>query len=379
MENYLGQKHLIAKDMPIYNIIKNRYFCSFVLYGNPGIGKTTLANIIVEKLQVGATSINATSLSMSQLEEIIKLSRMHEKFFIIIDEIHRLDTRKQNFLLQHLEKDNIFIIGTTTENPSYELNSALRSRMHLFQLLPVNQEDIIDGLKKINNDFNLEIYEAIHDISTGDVRRALLIFDYIINNNKNITIDEIYTQFSKSVVYDKNKNNHYDLISALQKSIRASDCNAAIFYLAKLLINGDYISIKRRLLVIAYEEIGLGNPNLLSRVKSAIDSFDVVGMPEGEIILANVVIDLCLSPKSTSTYIAMREAMEDAKFYNNEQVPLHFVYNQPHGATYDKEKTKTMNNLPAKLRNKKYFIPQESSSYENILAKNYYEIERKRK
>lgn len=379
LNNYLGQKHLIGENKPIYNMIKNKYFCSFVLYGNPGIGKTTLANLITTNLKVSSTTVNATSVTSEELKEIVKLSRMSDQFYIIIDEIHRLDTRKQNYLLPHLEKDNLFIIGTTTENPHYALNSALRSRMHLFQLLQVERDEIISGLKQINATLNAEIYDTVYEISTGDVRKALSIFDYIINNDIDITRGEILLQFSSSIIYDKNKDHHHDLISAFQKSIRASDVNASLFYLARLLISGDFIALKRRLLVITYEDIGLGNPALLARVKIAFDAFDVVGMPEGQLILANVVVDLCLSPKSMSTHDAILEAFEDAKKYANEPIPVHLISNQPHKTAYDKEKTKTSINIPYKLKDKKYYKPTDSSSYEIALAKNYYEIERKRR
>ncbi len=386
LEDYIGQKHLIGTNGPITKMINNNHFQSIILYGNPGIGKTTLANIIAKNLNLPIFNSNASDLSSKELKEISDSTIIHKKIVLIMDEIHRLDTRKQNFLLPYLEDEKIYIIGTTTENPYYSVNAALRSRLLLFKLHPIEKQDLIYGLYKINLDinqnkiFNQEIYETIYHISAGDVRMSTNILKFLLTNYELNEIDNnlIMNLFETNVVYDKTDTNHHDLLSAFQKTIRAGDVNAAIHYLARLLKVGDHGSLLRRLEVIAYEDIGLGNPNACMRTRLAIDGFKAVGMPEGRIILENTVIDLCLSPKSTSAHDAILMAFDDIDNNLIDAIPSNITYNQPEHDKYDRNKVKKLDNLPKNLKGRKYFISHESSTYERALNQNHLNIESKK-
>ncbi len=377
--DFIGQKHLLGKQGPITKIIENKKMYSFIFYGPPGIGKTTLANIIIEQLDYPFFLRNGATIKLEELREIIKTSQLNGPPIILLDEVHRLDKRIQNFLLPYLENGQIFLIGTTTENPFFVLNAALRSRLLLFNFKPIFKDDLIDGLKKNNlllfknKILSSEILLTIYNISNGDVRMSLNIQNFILTN---YTLDEIsskflYELFEPNFIYDKNESNHYDLLSAFQKSIRASDVNASMHYLARLLRSGDISSLLRRLIVIAYEDIGLGNPNACSRTTIAVQAFEQVGLPAGELILAQVVVDLCLSPKSTSSYQALNMAKTDLTTSFVDQIPSYLLYNQPHKTLYDRNVVKYLDNLPNNLKGHEYFISQNSSTYERQLAINY--------
>ena len=377
--NYIGQKHLIGENGPVKKMIDNGHFQSVILYGNPGIGKTTLANIIAESLEIPSFNVNAATLSSAELKAVLEARKIHDKIIIIMDEVHRLDKTKQNYLLPFLETDKVYLIGTTTENPYYSVNAALRSRLLLFKLNQIEKNELVYGMYEQNlkldrnKKFNQDILEEIYYIAAGDVRMAFNILKFLITNYEvdEVSTDLLHELFESNIVYDKTDTHHYDLLSAFQKSIRASDTNAALHYLARLLIVGDFESLTRRLLVIAYEDIGFGNPNACNRCVQAVTAFERVGMPEGQIILSNAVVDLCLSPKSTSAYVGIKKAFDDIRDGKGGSIPEHIMYKQPDHDKYDREKAKRMDNLPKGLKGKQYFKSNESSNYERALNENY--------
>lgn len=386
-KGFIGQQHLISSGAPIERMINNGHFQSLIFYGNPGTGKTTLANMIADNLKIPHFKLNATNLSSAMLKEVAENTKMHDQIIIIMDEVHRLDKQKQNFLLPLLETNKVILIGTTTENPYFSVNSALRSRLLLFKFEAITKEEFVYGLYiknlelKKDKILSQDIYTVIYFTSSGDVRMAFNILNFLlVNYETNEVTPALITQlFETNVVYDKADTHHHDLLSAFQKTIRASDVNAALHYLARLLKVGDIASLQRRLLVIAYEDIGLGNPNACMRTLTAIEAFERVGMPEGKIILSSAVIDLCLSPKSTSAHDAIGNAFADIHDQMVDTIPSYILYKQPDHDLYDREKVKTLDNLPKNLKGRKYFVSQEASRYEQALNENYKKIEKKRR
>ncbi len=379
LDSYIGQSHLVDEDKPIARIINQKKPCSMILYGNPGIGKTTLAQIIATSLNITFFKLNAATMSIHELKEVIGMQKMHGKIVIIMDEIHRLDKKKQDYLLPHLEKDSIFLIGTTTENPLFAVNAALRSRLLIFNLKPISIEELTDGLKKINthqhNNYisNLDVFATIAKISNGDVRMGTKILEFLITyyDDNEITCELIAETFQNNLAYDSKNSEYYDLLSALQKSIRASDVNAALHYAARALHVGDEKSLFRRLIVTAYEDISLANPEVFTRVEMAAQSFMRIGMPEGRIIIANIIIDLALSPKSNAAYKAFDLAIADIESKSITSIPNHLLYNQPHKEEYTPEIARKMNNLPSNLKQAKYYYSAEAGKYERALYQNY--------
>ena len=384
MKNYIGQSHLVGNGMPINRMIKNNSIQSMILYGNPGIGKTMLANIISKELNMQRYNLNAATCSLGDIKEAVSNCSINYPVCIVLDEIHRLDKSKQNYLLPFTENNSICLIGTTTENPYYAVNSALRSRLLIFELYPLTSDEVIEGLKSFKNNIKenyavpKELYDVIYRVGNGDMRLSINILKFVIQNyepeelNANI-LDNV---FKNSVVYDKKEGNHHDLKSAFQKSIRASDLDAALHYLARLLKMGDDVALLRRLSVIAYEDIGLANPQACANTMTAINAFKELGMPEGRIPLANAVVELCLSPKSTSAYRALDRAFNDLETKNIAPIPYHLRKVQPPGFEYDMEHAAQIDNLPHNLKNSNYFDSMSNSRYEQALHSNY--LKRKR-
>ncbi len=381
LNTYIGQTHLVGNDKPIARIIEKKIPTSMILYGNPGIGKTTLAKIISDELNIASFKLNAATMKLSELKEVIGMQKMYDKILIIMDEIHRLDTTKQNYLLPFLESDKVFIIGTTTENPYFAVNAALRSRLILFQLKPITNEELLDGLIKINDekkiDMEMDVLTVIAQISSGDVRMATRIITFLTDyyESDEITLELVKETFENNVSYDSTNGEYYDLLSALQKSIRASDVNATLHYGARALKVGDEKSLFRRLIVTAYEDISLANPELAARVEFAYNSYMRVGLPEGRIILANILIDMALSPKSPAAYQAFDAAINDLETKRIDSIPLHLVYNAPHKEDYTPAKARKMDNLPQNLKGTVYYEPIDAGRYERALHQKYIERE----
>jgi putative ATPase len=350
-----------------------------ILYGRPGIGKTSIANAIVNDLGVRYRFFNATINNKHDFDIIVEEAKMYDGLILIMDEIHRLNKDKQDLLLPQIESGLITLIGMTTSNPYHKINPAIRSRCHLFELLPLSEEDIIEGLKRACKHpdlegikINKEALKYIAALSGNDLRYAynLLEVAYYSSSDKKIDVEHIKQINNKPAFFhDKNEDGHYDVLSAFQKSIRGSDVNASLHYLARLLEAGDLDSIYRRLSVIVYEDIGLANPQLGPRLNAAIDASELVGFPECIIPLGEIVIEMALSPKSNSAVCAINAALDDVRTGKCGKVPKHinstaFGYLYPHDYPGSFVKQEYM---PDNLRNKNYYIPRETSQYERQL------------
>ena len=386
LEDVAGQRHLIGKGMVLYNLIKHGKIFSMVLYGPCGTGKTTLAYTIVNEMNLKYEFLNATINSKKDIDDVILKAKENDGIVLIMDEIHRLNKDKQDLLLPYLENGLITLIGLTTANPYHSINPAIRSRCQLFEVKPLNDEDIALALKKgcknlDNIVINDEAINYIAFISGGDLRYAynLLEVAYYASDDFKIDIDSIKKINGKPSLYiDKNDDGYYDVISAFQKSIRGSDVNAALHYLARLIVAEDLDIIFRRLSVIAYEDIGLANPAIGPRLEAAIKAAERVGLPEARIPLGEIVIDMALSPKSNSAHVALDMAINDVKMGHVGKVPSHLKthskdYKYPHNfkGSYVKQQY-----LPDEIINKKYYNPKLTSRYETNLKNIYDHINR---
>ena len=376
LSEIIGQDELVGKGAILYNLVKNKHLFSMILWGKPGTGKTSIANAIASELALPYRSLNAVINNKSDIDIVIEEAKMNGGMILLLDEIHRLNKDKQDLLLPHIESGLITLIGMTTSNPYYSINPAIRSRVQIFELKDLTNEDITKGLKRATKKLtNIKIspdtIKYISTLANGDFRNALntLEMAYYASSDKHITIDEIKKINSKPVLYtDKNGNGHYELLSAFQKSIRGSDVNAAIYYLGMLLEIGDLDSIFRRMTVIAYEDIGLANPGMGPKVHAAIESTKLVGMPEGRIPLSVVVTELALSPKSNSAYSALNSALEDISKGNIGDIPEvikgHSLdYKYPHN--YPKYWV-DQQYLPDKLKGRVYYQPKNNTYEKNL-------------
>lgn len=378
LTDVVGQKHLIGNNKILTNMVKNKKLFSMILYGNPGTGKTSIANAIVNDINCNYRFLNATLNNKKDFDVVVEEAKMLDGLVLIMDEIHRLNKDKQDLLLPCLESGLITLIGLTTSNPYHKINPAIRSRCQIFKLEPLTKDDILAGLKKalLNDEIkNIKIDEAtlkyIADISGGDLRFALNLLEvsYYTHKNHKVDIKDIQSINNKpNFFHDKNEDGHYDVLSGLQKSIRGSDVDAALHYLARLLKAEDLDSIYRRLSVICYEDIGLANPSLGPKLNAAINLSELVGLPEARIILSNIVIEMSLSPKSNSAILAIDKALNDLN-QDIGDMPSYLKspykdYKYPHNYknSYIKQQY-----LPNNIKNNKYYFPKESSSYEKSL------------
>lgn len=387
LDEVIGQTHLIGKDKILTNLVKNKKLFSMILYGKPGIGKTSIANAIVKDLDVRYRFLNATINTKKDLDIVIEEAKVYDGIVLIMDEIHRLNKDKQDVLLPALESGLITLIGMTTSNPYHAINPAIRSRCQLFELEELTTEDIITGLKRAIKHPDLKdikiddkSIELIAKLAGTDLRYAynLLEISYYSTDDKTITEEKIKRINNKPVFFaDKNGDGHYDVLSAFQKSIRGSDVDAALHYLGRLIIEGDLDSIYRRMSVIAYEDIGLANPAIGPRVDAAINAAERVGLPEARIPLGTIVAEMALSPKSNTAHVALDKALKDIENGNTGNVPNHIKtsstdYKYPHDykGAYVKQQY-----LPDKLKNKKYYQPKDIG-YEKQVKEIYDRLEK---
>lgn len=384
LSEVIGQTHLIGKDKIITNMIQNKKLFSMILYGRPGIGKTSIANAIVGELDIKYRFLNATVNNKNDFDIAIEEAKMYGEMILIIDEIHRMNKDKQDILLPHIESGLIILIGLTTSNPYHKINPAIRSRCQIFELHDLTDQELLEGLKKATKflkDVKIddEALSFIVSYANGDLRSAINFLEiaYYSSNNKVITIDLLKKINSKAVfLHDKNEDGHYDVLSAFQKSIRGSDPDAAIHYLARLIVAGDLDSIYRRLSVIAYEDIGLANPSIGPKLMAAIHAAELVGLPEARIPLAEITIEMSLSPKSNSAYLAIDAAIKDIESGNSGRVPDHIkttskTYLYPHDYPNDYVYQEY---LPKKLADKKYYTPKKNG-YEATIKAIYDKLE----
>lgn len=384
LNDVLGQKHLIGKGAILRNLVEKKKLVSMILYGKPGIGKTSIAKSIVNDLDMPYRFLNATINNKKDFDAVVSEAKIYNGMILIMDEIHRLNKDKQDLLLPQLESGLITLIGMTTSNPYHAINPAIRSRCQLFELNELETTDIIEGLNKAVKSSYLEgitidddTIKYIANLAGSDLRYAynLLEIAFYASNDQKVDINLVKQINSKPVFFsDKNGDGHYDVLSAFQKSIRGSDVDASLHYLARLITEGDLDSIYRRMSVIAYEDIGLANPSIGPKVIAAIEAAERVGLPEARIPLGTIVTEMALSPKSNSAHLALDEAIEDIEKGNTGNVPNHiktdskeylYPHDYPNSYVYQEY-------LPKKLKEKKYYHPKTTGYEKNI--KSYYDF-----
>ncbi len=401
---YIGQEHILAPGKLLYRAIQSDRLTSLILYGPPGTGKTSLATVIASSTKANFKSINAVTSNLKELREIIDfalddLKMYNKKTILFIDEIHRFNKSQQDALLPHVEKGIVILIGATTENPFFEVNKALLSRSMVFQLKTLNEkhieklilralEDKDNGYGSIKINLTKKAMEFLCITSNGDGRRALNALELaVLTTNKNsdgiinIDLDIIEECIQrKHITYDKNSDNHYDIISAFIKSMRGSDPDAAVHYLARMLYAGEDIEfIARRILIAASEDVGNADPYALLVAKAAMDSVKVIGMPEARIILSQAVTYVASAPKSNAAYLAINEALKDVEYGEIGEVPLalrekgysgadrlynnsdKYLYPHDYNNHYVKQQY-----LPDKIKDRKYYRPTQMG-YESKL------------
>ena len=375
LEEVIGQEHLVGEDKIIYNLVKSKKLFSMILYGHPGIGKTSIATAIANSLGLRYRSLNAVVNNKKDFDIVIEEAKLYGNIILIVDEIHRLNKDKQDILLPYLESGVIILIGMTTSNPYHAINPAIRSRCQLFELKELEYEDIMTGLNRAIKHPDLkgisisnECLSLIAKLSGNDLSYAynLLEISYYASEDKVITEDKIRLINNKPVFFsDKNGDGHYDVLSGFQKSIRGSDVNASLHYLGRLIYEGDLDSIYRRMSVIAYEDIGLANPAIGPRVDAAINAAERVGLPEARIPLAEIVVEMALSPKSNTAHVALDEALDDIYKGNVGSIPNHIKTNSPlYKYPHDYKGSYVVQQyLPDRIKNREYYNPK-SIGYE---------------
>jgi len=388
IDEVYGQKHLIGENKILRNITKNKKLFSMILYGKPGIGKTTLALAIVTELNLKYRMLNAVINNKQDFDKVIEEAKINNGMVVLMDEIHRMNKDKQDLLLPYLENGLVTLIGMTTSNPYHSINPAIRSRCQIFELFPLSDDDIIEALINIKNKkvlpglkIDSESINYIAKLANGDLRYAynMLEVAYYSTNDFKINLDVLKTINNKPALFsDANETEHYDLLSAFQKSIRGSDVNASLHYLARLLEIGDLDSIYRRMTVIGYEDIGLANPSIGVKIDAAINAVERVGLPEGRIPLSLIVTEMALSPKSNSAHLALDEAIEDIRNGNSGSIPENIrinskTYLYPHDYPNNFVKQQYM---PNKIKYREYLKLNGSSINEKKYKERYDELKK---
>jgi len=383
LDDVLGQSHLIGENKILTNLVKNKKVFSMIFYGKPGIGKTSIAYAISAEVGIKTRFLNATINKKEDFDIAIEEAKFYGEILLVVDEIHRMNKDKQDLLLPYIENGTVILIGLTTSNPYHKINPAIRSRCQIFELHELTAEDIIKVLRKTCDvldgiQIDDESLKYIANVSSGDVRSAinLLEMSYYSTENHKITLDILKSINSKPVFFhDKNEDGHYDVLSALQKSIRGSDVDATLHYIARLIEVGDLDSIYRRLSVIAYEDIGLANPGIGPRLDAAINAAERVGLPEARIPIGEIVVEMALSPKSNSSHIALDNAINDIRCGNVGSIPNHIKNGNPnYKYPHDYKNSWVMQQyLPDNLKNTKYYI-QKNNLVENNLNKVHREM-----
>lgn len=399
LEEVVGQQHLVGPGKIIARMVNAKMLSSMILYGPPGTGKTSIASAIAGSTKYAFRMLNAATDTKKDLQIVAEEAKMSGTVILLLDEVHRLDKTKQDFLLPHLESGRIIMIGATTENPYITINPAIRSRTQIFEVKPLTESDILTAVDyaladkerglgdfpvKLDDNARLHLSRA----TNGDLRSALNGLELAVRSTPPEEDGTIHLTLAvieeciqrKALTHDKDGDAHYDVISAFQKSIRGSDVNAALHYLGRLVEAGDLAIICRRLMVIGYEDIGLANPAAAARTVNAVLAAERLGLPEARIPLADCVVDLCLSPKSNSAYVALDTAIADIRTQGAGDVPDHLrdshykgakdlgrglEYQYPHNfekAWVDQQY------LPDKFKDAQYYQPKNTGKYEAALA-----------
>lgn len=335
LDDLTGQDHLVGPEGVLRRAIKNGQIPSMILWGPPGVGKTTIANIIANEVKLPFNTLSAVSAGVKEVREVISKVRPGQKTILFIDEIHRFNKSQQDALLGAVEKGTITLIGATTENPSFEVNAALLSRCQVYTLKHLEKSDLVGLLEKSLKedeklrDFKVDIKEttALLNLSGGDARKLLNLFELVVDSQgeKAVIEDELVMDIAqqKTVIYDKSGEMHYDVISAFIKSIRGSDPNAAVYYLARMIEGGEDVKfIARRLVILASEDIGNANPTALVIATNTFQAVTMIGYPEAEIILSQCVTYLATSPKSNASYMAIKKAKSLVRETGDLQIPM---------------------------------------------------------
>jgi putative ATPase len=402
LDEVVGQEHLLGPGKPLRTAIERDQVPSMILWGPPGVGKTTLAQVIAKMTKSGFVPFSAVLSGIKEIKEVMaaaeRARRLGRRTILFIDEIHRFNKAQQDAFLPHVERGNVVLIGATTENPSFEVNSALLSRARVFVLQALTDEHIQTLLKRAVSaeriDIEAEAVDAIASIANGDARTALNILELSAqtsNPGEKITPEVVQQAAQRQLLYDKGGEEHYNIISALHKSLRNSDVDAALYWLARMLEAGeDPLYVARRLVRFASEDIGVADNQALRIALDAKEAFEFIGLPEGKLALAQCVVYLAAAPKSNSVYTAYSAVSEDVAQTRNDPVPLH-IRNAPTGLmkglgygkgyqySHDVEgKVADMDCLPESLKGRTYFHPQEAGE-EADLKRRLEEIKRKRK
>ncbi|MDA3932552.1 MAG: replication-associated recombination protein A [Tenericutes bacterium] len=384
-------KEVIGNDRLIgvlENLIKKDRLTSLILYGATGVGKTTLAKIIASYYPLNHFNFNASTDNKKSLREIIEAAKMYDKTLLIIDEIHRMNRDIQDYLLPYVEKGIIIMIGLTTENPYIAVNPAVRSRVSIYKLTKPSTEQIESYLKSLDlssllpkisiDDF---VYHLIAVASNNEVRSAINMLELIINasDQTHLTIDEAKKYLPQAQISAfKTGDDYYDVLSAFHKSVRGSDVNAALYYLARLLAAGDLKSLVRRIKAIVYEDIGLASPMMGVKVHAACSIAEEIGLPEAYNALSAITIDMCISPKSNAAHLAIGQAAKDVEEGKTYQVPSHLINNPTYDNAKDYKYAHDYPNhivnqdyLPKELQGKVYYQPQTHTKIESAYAEEY--------
>ena len=407
IDEVVGQQHLVGEGKIIWRMVKAKMLSSMILYGPPGTGKTSIASAIAGSTKYALRMLNAATDTKKDLQAVAEEAKMSGTVILLLDEIHRLDKAKQDFLLPHLESGKIILIGATTENPYITINPAIRSRTQIFEVHPLTVDDmtaaldraITDpdrGLGKLPLTVDEEAKRQLVVTSNGDLRSALNGLELAARSTSPDSTGQIHLTAeviadciqTRRIAGDKDGDSHYDLVSAFQKSIRGSDTDAALHYLGRLVEADDLPIIARRLMVIAYEDIGMANPPAAQRAVTAVQAAERLGFPEARIPLADAVIELCLSPKSNSGIMAIDNAITQIRRGGVGEVPAdlkdahykgaaklghgqHYLY--PHDYQQD---WVAQQYLPDKIKNAQYFNPKGNGTFEAAFRDQYWKLKR---